>query len=92
MQGCPACEEYKPRFRRIYAQLQQQGFCLPPLEFVDVNQPSAQAVANHYDVKYTPTTVLQKANGHWFKWESPLSDDEIRWVLDRASRGAHCEI
>lgn len=92
MQGCPACEEFKPRFRRVYAQLQQQGYCLPPFDFVDANAPNAQGAANHYQVQYTPTTILQKSTGHWYKWETALTDDEIRWVLVKASRGAQCEI
>jgi thiol-disulfide isomerase/thioredoxin len=92
MQGCPACEEYKPRIQRIYRELQQQGYCMPQMEFLDANAQPNQVAANHYAVKFTPTTVIQKSSGRWRKWETSLSDNEIRYVLMIASRGAHCDI
>lgn len=87
MAGCPACEEYKPRFRHIYAQMQQAGAPLPPLEFVDVNAASAQAVSNHYSIKFTPTTVFQRGDGYWWKWDAALSDEKIAWLLARSTQG-----
>ncbi len=93
MQGCGACEDFKPRLRTVYMQMQREGWCLPPVEFVDANSPANQAAANHYSVQFTPTTVLRKSNGRWKKWDSALSDVEIRKMLEVAAHGQQgCEL
>jgi thiol-disulfide isomerase/thioredoxin len=88
MAGCPACEDYKPRFRRIYTEMQQRGHQMPPLEFVDVNAANQQDICNHYQIKYTPTTLFQRGDGYWWKWDAPQSDESIAWLLARATQGA----
>jgi len=81
-----------PRVKRIAAQMTNQGWCLPTIEFVDLNDQSRSKDFDRFKVLYAPTTIFQRPDGYWKKWEQPLSDEMIRYVLERTSRGQSCEV
>ena len=53
-EGCPACEEYLPRFQRIAAT--KTG----PSRIVDVGVPDAEGISDNFGIEATPTTMVLK--------------------------------
>ena len=88
MKGCPACQEYLPRFRRI---AQRWASCIPVV-YLDAAKDAQQDRADKFTIKYTPTTLILKRPNGFLKWESSLSDEEIEAIFQRAAYHARCEV
>ena len=77
MQGCPACHDYEPRFKRIASPLRGRL----PMAIKDVHQ--AAPLADRFGIKVTPTTVVWK-NGRAKKIEGAVPDTQIVSLLRQA--------
>lgn len=99
MDGCPACEDYKPRLVRQVKRWQQHGArfvvaerpqefspSVIPVLLLDAQNanPQIQDVANQYGVTGLPTTILFR------RWHGPtilegaIGDREIEAMLHDA--------
>lgn len=82
--GCGACQEYKPRFRRIAQSYQKHV----PIFMMDANDPRSADLATRLDVTNVPATfVLRKPTGV-IKVEGSIPDSQIAWLLGVAAREA----
>lgn len=84
MEGCPACEEYEPRFQRI-AEPYQGHF---PILIFDVTDPTMQAVADRLKVYGLPATFVLRRPVGLIRAEGNIDDHELAWMLDAAAREA----
>jgi thiol-disulfide isomerase/thioredoxin len=84
-EGCPACEEYLPRFQRI---AERYARCIPHL-VVDANvYPDA---ADALKVESTPTTlVLRHGRMTSRNLTGAAEDADIEKLFVAASRGMEC--
>lgn len=107
MQGCGACEEFKPRFRRIV----EQEIGLPvfnvgigkmpdpnllsrtclPVYIVDCDDKQFGDWAEHLNVGATPSTYVLRRPKGVIKLEGAASDNEVKWLMGKALRGLSCE-
>lgn len=79
-EGCPACEEYLPRFQRIAATK------AVPSRIVDVGLPDAEAISDNFGVEATPTTMVLKRPVGAIKAEGALSDADIEQLFGIAAK------
>lgn len=92
MPGCPACEDYLPRFRRHVAALQRQGhpfaYFSPdrpvstssiPVAIYDAGSedPGIQAFADQHRVTGLPTTLILTRYHGIQRYEGSVSDKDI---------------
>lgn len=83
IQGCEACSEYVPRFRK-QASAYENMF---PVHVVDANANDAQELANYYGVKDVPVTLVRrKGNPNVLQYVGGLSDANIQWILAVAAK------
>jgi thioredoxin-like negative regulator of GroEL len=86
--NCGHCHEYVPRFLAVARRYQH---CLTML-VLDADRPEFGAIANHFEIDGTPTTVaLFKPTGNVGAGGN-VSDAEIEQVLQAALRGASCRL
>lgn len=106
MQGCGACEEYKPRFRKVVREIGLpvfdvgkgrlpdptllQSTCLP-VYMVDCDDTQFGDWAEHLNVHATPTTYVLRRPRGMIRIEGAIPDDQVKWVMSKALRGLHCE-
>ena len=57
MDGCPACREYLPRFRRVAVKYRP----FVAIKAANVSRTSNHAVANKYKIDSVPTTLILNA-------------------------------
>lgn len=82
--GCGACQEYKPRFQRIAKDYQRAV----PIFMMDANDPRSADLATRLNVTNVPVTfVLRKPTG-MIKAEGSIPDSQIAWLLGVAAREA----
>lgn len=101
MEGCPACEEYKPRLEReiqrwqaarapfVLAQPEQTFTAAQvPVILLDAqsSNPQIQALADAHAIEGLPTTILFKRNAYPRKFEGALDDAQIYDLLHDAVR------
>lgn len=84
--GCPACDDYLPRFERLAAPYAAQGL---PILHIDTNdeRPEAQVWMDRARVTSTPSTyVVQhlRRGGRAWKVEGAVDDATIAQLLDYA--------
>ena len=85
--GCGACEEYKPRFRRIAQSYQARV----PIYMMDANDQRTADLASRLKVTNVPVTfVLRKPTGV-ISVEGAIPDSQIAWLLGIAAREAATE-
>ena len=101
MAGCPACEEYKPRFEKMVAGFQRHGVPIVyhvhgraiargtiPLLIVDAasENPSVVSLADQYGVSGLPSTLLLTRRGRPVRLEGAVDDQQIYDLLAAASQ------
>jgi len=101
MPGCPACEDYMPRFERQVVGFQRFGApfvyhrarrAIPrgaiPIAIYDAtsDDQELQALADQYGVTGMPTTMLVTRYQGMQKHEGTLDDDEIYRLLMAAAQ------
>lgn len=89
MAGCPACEEYEPRFRRFVPYYRS-------LRFVHIDaldqRPAAQEWMDRYQVSATPSTLVVRRTAsdrpelryEVWKIDGSVDDATIKQTLDFA--------
>lgn len=82
--GCEACEEYKPRFRRI-AQPYQTSI---PIFMMNANDPQNAELANRLKVAAVPATFVMRKPSGVIRIEGAIPDSQIAWLLGVAAREA----
>jgi thioredoxin-like negative regulator of GroEL len=82
--GCEACEEYKPRFRRIAQQYQRHV----PIVMLDANDPRCADLAQRLNVTNVPATFALRRPTGMIRVEGAIPDSQIAWLLDVAAREA----
>jgi hypothetical protein len=66
--GCPACEEFHPRFVAATQRHQTPGIAL------DISTPQGTQLADAYGVSMTPTTLLLRRGSGAIRAEGAVSD------------------
>jgi len=85
MSGCPACEEYLPRFQRIAAPYMQAG--VPVLVYDAASEDQRiQSLADRWGVEATPTTIVARHGPGMLKEEGAIDDHGIKTLMDVAYR------
>lgn len=87
MQGCPACDQFKPR---ILQAAQKYASCLPTI-IADVDRfPGA---ADHFRVNATPTTMILRYGKRTFRHlQGNAPDAEIESLFQAAMWGLDCQL
>lgn len=86
-EGCPACEEYTPRFRRIAAQYAR---CVPA---VVVDAGRFDRASDHYRIRATPTTMISRfGRRSLYSIEGSAPDQQIENLFQFAMRGLDCKL
>jgi thioredoxin-like negative regulator of GroEL len=84
MEGCPACAEYMPTFKRVAARYRG----LFPIYIVDAADQRYEHLATRLGVNAVPVTfILRKPTG-MLKSEGALGPEELQGLLDSAAREA----
>lgn len=84
MNGCPACHEYLPRFRRLAAKYRP----FVAIKAANISLAPGAKSADEYKVKYAPTTLVLDATGKSIhKLEGSGSDREIEKLFKVATEG-----
>lgn len=102
MDGCGACEDYKPRLEREIARWQASGaplvfcetanatFVAPQVPVILLDAQSSdeqiQGWADQFDVEGLPTTVLFRRNAQPLKIEGAIDNAKIYDLLAQATR------
>lgn len=85
--GCPACEDYKPRFARI---AERYASCVPA---VILNAAQYMAAADYYRVETTPTTMLlRQGQRSVFTLHGAADDAAIDSYFQSAMHGLDCQV
>lgn len=83
--GCPACDEFSPRVKRMSFPYRVQGLTVA---FVDVNgQGEGARLGQKYKITATPTTIAWADDGWQQRIEGSLPDENLRELLDRTTNG-----
>jgi thioredoxin-like negative regulator of GroEL len=82
--GCEACEEYKPRFRRLAQHYQPYV----PIMMFDANDPQCTDLANRLKVHAVPATFVLRRPTGLIRIEGGIPDSQIAWLLGVAAREA----
>lgn len=69
--GCPACEEFHPRFVRAADRYQTPGIAM------DIMTPQGGKLADTYGVTVTPTTLLLRRGSGAIRAEGAISDSAL---------------
>jgi len=86
-EGCPACEEFTPRFRRIAAKYAR---CVPA---VVVDAERFDSAANHYRIRATPTTMISRfGRRSLYSIEGTAPDDQVEALFQFAMHGMDCKL
>lgn len=72
MEGCPACSNFLPKFRKIA----QQHNNIPAFA-VDSSKPENAGAADHYGITVTPTVVLMRYGKLVKKFEGEGSKADV---------------
>jgi thiol-disulfide isomerase/thioredoxin len=87
MDGCPACEEYIPRFRRVASKYAQ---CVPAV-VLDANR--YEDAANHFRIRATPTTITSRYGRRGiYAIEGDAPDEDIEKLFTAVMWGRDCKL
>lgn len=94
MKGCPACEDYLPRLRRIATapRPELQGLSYAhylPIPYYDVADAKYEGLCNRFGVLYTPTTLILRKPTGIKRFDAALTDPEIEQMFGVALRGLY---
>lgn len=84
LEGCPACEEYKPRFEKIAAAYKDRF----PIVRADANDEKYADLAERLQVSSVPVTYVLRRPTGLIKVEGSVPDSQIAWLLNIAAREA----
>jgi thiol-disulfide isomerase/thioredoxin len=85
--GCPACEEYTPRFRQVAG---QYASCIPS---VVIDAERYDQAANHYRIRATPTTMISRyGRRSLYSIEGSTENKQIETLFQYAMRGMDCKL
>jgi|SRR5882672_8862974 len=98
MHGCPACQDFLPRFYNQIEGYQKMGHPfvvyqgealakgqIPVMVYDSTSQEkSLQDFANLHHVENLPTTLLLPKVGHSMRFEGALSNEQIYTLLNNA--------
>lgn len=84
LEGCPACEEYKPRFAKIAKMYQQYV----PVILADANDPKFADLAERLKVEAVPATFMLRRPRGMIRMVGGVPDHQIHWLLSTAVRTA----
>ena len=84
IEGCPACNEYKPRFARVASAFQGQV----PILMLDANDPRNANLANRLNVRGVPATYALRRPTGLITMVGSVPDEQIAWLLGVAAREA----
>lgn len=85
MEGCPACDEYMPRFGKLAAPYRMNGV---PVSILDINSDSqAEMLANRLGVQATPTTIVIGPKGAKIVAAGAVDNKRIAKILKDAAAG-----
>jgi len=80
MEGCGACKEYLPRFKKLAEPYRKAG--LPILIYDAASKDErVQNFADRVGVDATPTTAILKRGPGVLKAEGSIPDEEIQQIL-----------
>lgn len=84
--GCDACEEYKPRFAKIAEDFRSQV----PIYMLDANSdhPWVVGLAQKLNVTNVPATYVMRRPVGLMTVLGGIPDDQIAWLLGLAAREA----
>jgi thiol-disulfide isomerase/thioredoxin len=87
MEGCGACEQFKPIFEAGIQRQRARGIHIPVHE-VDISMQDAQVqqLADRLQIKATPTLAILRRGPGAYKVEGPLNRFELADVLAVAER------
>jgi thioredoxin-like negative regulator of GroEL len=84
--GCEACEEFKPRFQRVAQQFAGQV----PIYMLDANSnhPEVASLAQRLGVTNVPATYAMRKPRGLITVVGGVPDEQIAWLLGVAAREA----
>ena len=83
MDGCPACENYLPRFKRIAKPYSKAGIQIAVFD-ANSKDDRVQDFADRINVRATPTTAVLPRGQGLVKVEGAVDDATIKQLLDLA--------
>lgn len=86
MQGCGACHEFLPRFRRVAAKYAR---CVPSM-IVNASDPKQAPLADRFNVRVTPTTLILRRPVGQIRLEGAVSNAELERAFMLAARALRC--
>ncbi len=85
MDGCPACEEFKPTFMKVAKKYNSRV----PVSIADAATAQTQVFAEKHKVEATPTMlVMFKGSPYTAKFEGAHSEPETVMVFEQAAQMA----
>ena len=85
MDGCGACKHYLPRLHRVAEPYRRAGIPILVYDAASADQ-RVQDLADRFKVTATPTTIVAKRGPGFLRVEGSIADEEIRELMDIASR------
>jgi thiol-disulfide isomerase/thioredoxin len=79
MEGCEACDEFMPRFRKVASEFPDVAFVC-----VDIGTPVGEPYAERFRVRLTPTVMTLRRRGQHTTVEGSMDDHELRMLFWRA--------
>jgi thioredoxin-like negative regulator of GroEL len=84
LEGCPACAEFKPRFRRLAEAYSQYM----PIIMADANDPRFTGLADRLQVREVPATFALRRPSGALRILGNVPDTHVRHLLDIAAHEA----
>lgn len=85
--GCPACAEYVPHFRRVAT---KYASCVPS---VVIDAANFERAADHYRVRETPTTMISRyGRRSLYSIVGDAPESEIEQLFQYAMHGLDCKL
>lgn len=85
MDGCPACEEFFPRFKKLVEPYAKAGIPVAVYDAASEDQ-HVQDLADRWGVEATPTTIVARRGPGIIKEEGSVDDATLKGLLDAAYR------
>jgi thioredoxin-like negative regulator of GroEL len=84
MNGCPACHEFRPRFRKL---AEPYGRYMP-IVMADVDDPRFEGLAERLQVRELPVTFALRRPHGMIRVVGNVPDAHAKWLLDVAAHEA----
>lgn len=86
MEGCSACHEFLPRFRKIAA---KYAHCIPAM-VINASNSQQAPIADRFRVRVTPTTLILRRPVGQIRLEGAVSNAELGRAFMLAARALRC--